>query len=212
MSLEPSDRLMNRFLTLYTVYKASGRGVLSGKVKLLKLLYEAQEEMTKAGIRGLAFNFYRWNYGPLSNEALSDFEYLLSNELIYYRQEPWEIGYTARGETVLKETSELLKRNQEIVAFLDKVVQRHLMQTSTQIRGEVYDRLIPGDKRRVRDAEMGETLLKPLERDRASRAGRIDEDWEDTLSLLMNKSSMEALKESREDIKQGRLERHVPAG
>ncbi|MGA2973101.1 MAG: hypothetical protein ABSE39_10865 [Candidatus Bathyarchaeia archaeon] len=211
MSLEPSDRLMNRFLMLYTVYKASVRGVLPGKVKLLKLLYEAQEEMAKAGIRGLTFNFYRWDYGPLSNEALSDFEYLLANELIYYRQEPWEIGYTSRGGVVLKESSDLLKQNQEIVALIDKVVQRHLFQSGTQVRGEIYDHRIPGGKRKVGEAEMGETLLKPMERDKARQIARIDEDWEDTLYLLMNKRSMEALKESRDDIKHGRIERHVPA-
>ena len=210
MPLDSLDRLRNRLLMLYTVERASRRGPLTGKVKLLKLLYEAEEEMVRTRVRGLTYEFYRWQYGPLSDDALSDFEWLLSNGLVYYNQEPWEIGFSARGEEVLKECAPLLRENREILDFIDKVANRFLPHTGAQIREELYDRYIPGDRRRVREAEMGETLLRPIEPDRANRIICIDEEWEETLAVLMNKRSKEALEESGEDVRRGRIRRYVP--
>ena len=210
MPLDPLDRLRNRLLMLYTIERASGRGPLSGKVKLLKLLYEAEREMVSERVRGLTYEFYKWQYGPLSDEALSDFEWLLSNGLVYYNQEPWEIGFSARGEEVLKECAPLLRENKEVLGFIDKVVNRFLLYTGAQIREEVYDQYIPGDTRRVREAEMGETLLRPIEPDQASRIIRIDEEWEETLAILMSMRSKKALEESGEDVKRGRIRGYVP--
>lgn len=210
MSPELPDRLTNRLFALYVIEKASRRGTLTGKVKLMKLLYEAQEEMGKAGIRGFAYQFYRWDYGPLSNDALSDLEWLVGNELAYYREDPWEVGFTARGEQVLKECHTLLEQNQPILALVDKVVERHLLETGRTLREEVYDRYIPGESRRVRQAEMGELLLEPVPREKANQVIKMDEEWEETLALLLSKKSMEALKKSQEDVRQGRTARYVP--
>jgi len=210
MALEPLDRLTNRLLMLYIIEKASRRGFLTGKVKLLKLLYAAEEELSKARARGLTYEFHRWQYGPFSYEALSDFEWLLQNDLANYSQEPSEIGFTARCVEVLKECAPLLRENQEILCFIDRVVERFLLDTGRVVREEIYDRYIPGDRRRVREAEMGEILLKPIERDQAARTLRIDEEWEETLALLMSKRSKEALEESAEDIRRGRIRQYVP--
>jgi hypothetical protein len=44
------DALVNMFTTLYVVSEASRRGVVDGRVKLMKLLQKVEEELTKKNL------------------------------------------------------------------------------------------------------------------------------------------------------------------
>lgn len=44
------DALVNQFLVLYIILEASKHEIIDGRVKLMKLLYKVEEELTKRNI------------------------------------------------------------------------------------------------------------------------------------------------------------------
>jgi uncharacterized protein YwgA len=185
----PSDKdaLVNQFLTLYVVEKASKCGVVDGRVKLMKLLYKVEEELTKRNIRGPSFVFYKWNYGPWSPEAQIDLELLGQNGLVTEDKQVHRIEPTSQGLSLVQSSDHIIKRNRDIFDVMDRVVSSNVDYKSWQLRSETYGTPLLGkDKILIEKVEKGEVVLSPVEEQRAFKFFLVDDDWLDMIATSMS--------------------------
>jgi len=198
------DAMIDRLLQLFLIAETSKRGEIMGKVKLLKMAYLAEDKMVKDRLKGFNYNFYRWDYGPMSNEALEDHEWLVNNGLV----SDFPATPTKRGSEVLKELSELFDRNRHILDHINRIVNEFARVSGRDLRYDVYARPAPGKKIRVGDIQKGETLLSALLEKEAKETFRIDAEWLETISILMDKEFYESLQEGVKDVREGRVKRY----
>jgi len=203
-----ADSLVNLFLLLYAIERASRRGYLTGRVKLQKLLFEAEKRMTKSGWVGLNYVFYRWKHGPWSPEAQWGLEWLVRNGLVTEAEALIEA--TADGRRVLDDARELVESNKEMMKLIESVSDAHALDTGRTMEDAVYGTPSPTTGQLIDNIKPGETVLEPLEKSKASKLFRMDDSWVQTLEILLDKSSRESLQQAMNDAQQGRIKPYKP--
>jgi len=193
----PSRReaLVNAFLVLYVIVEASRRGLIHGRTKLMKLLYEAERELTRKNLRALSLTFIKWKYGPWSPEAQIDLKCLVDNLLVVEDQTTREIHPTPKGLEVLKSARELLDKNRVLIEVVNRVLQVHALDTGTVMKRRAYDTPVLEKGELVEELKKGEVLLMPVNVEKASRFFLIDDPWLETIDLMIEKESRDALEE-----------------
>jgi uncharacterized protein YwgA len=202
------DSIVNRLLLLYMIAQTIKQGYIKGKVKLMKMVYLSQEKMVKNRLRGFNYTFYKWKYGPMSDRVLEDFESLVAAGLI--TPPPGSAGLTNEAREILKTCRELFDRNREILATIDKTVNEYAPYNGRQIKLVVYGRPILGEKKGVELGEVGEVLLTGISEKEAVCNFLIDEEWLETLDILLDKEARESLQRGIEDARQGRVSKYIP--
>jgi hypothetical protein len=193
---------------LYTIERASRRGYLTGRVKLQKLLFEAEKRMTQSGWLGLSYVFYRWKLGPWSPEVQWGLEWLVRNELV--TEADALIETTADGRRLLDDTRELIESNKEMLNLIENVSQIHALDTGRTIADAIYGTPSPATGQLMDEIRHGEVVLEPLEKTKASNSFRIDDSWIETLDILLDKDSRESLRQAMNDAHQGRVQPYKP--
>jgi len=190
-----TDALVNAFLVLHVIVEASRRGVIHGRTKLMKLLYEVERELTRKNLRALSLTFIKWKYGPWSPEAQIDLKCLVENGLAVEDETTREIHPTPEGARVIESARELMDKNQVLMEVINRVLEVHARDTGTVMKRRAYDTPVLEKGELVKQLKKGETLLVPVTLERASRFFLIDDSWLDTIDLMIEKESREALDE-----------------
>jgi len=181
------DVLVNLFITLYAVSEASRRGVVDGRVKLMKLLQKVEEELTKKNMRGPSFKFYRWRYGAWSPEAQFDLQLLTRNGLLSEDQSSHLIELTNDGCQMVCNSRRIIEKNREIMDVTNRVLASHVGYESWQLKALTYATSVLGrDKKRMEDVPMGELVLSPVTEEKASRFFLVDDEWLDMIAMTMS--------------------------
>jgi len=204
------DALLNLFLVLYAVESSSRRGYLYGRVKLQKLLFEAQKRMTERRLRALTYVFYRWKHGVYSPELDWGVKWLSKNGLVNVTEKGIEI--TETGRSLLREARELLELNKETVAIIDRMSEIYPFETGKIMKAKAYGTPAPATRALIEDVKKGEIVLNPLEDSKASKHFLIDHSWIRTLEILLEKESRESIEKAMSDARQGRIEPYRPVG
>jgi uncharacterized protein YwgA len=203
-----SEVLLDRFLTLFLVRETIKSGwPITGKLKLLKLIYLAEQRMTKEGIKGFNYNFYRWDYGPFSHELIKDYEYLVDNGFL--KESNHNIDLTERGLGVLEDCRELLDKNGEIIDYIRKVIKEFGPYRGKKIKKVVYDIPKIEEKKLISETLHGEELLRRMEADEAKKFFLIDDEWLETIAILMDKELSNSLERGLKDAKEGKIKRYA---
>jgi len=179
---------------------------VSGKVKLLKLLYLSESRMFANKKKGFNYSFYRWDYGPMSNEALQDLDWLSENGLL--KKSRYAVNTTSRGRQLLKNSSALLDRNEEFLDYVQKVVREFGPYTGKKIKTVVYGIPKTGERKLIRKTEHGEELLRKLLVEEAKKRFVIDDEWVETLSILLDEEAYNSLERGIKDAKEGRVTKY----
>lgn len=201
---------MNLLLLLYTVECSSRRGYLYGRVKLQKLLHEAEKRMMAVGLRAFSYVFYRWKHGAYSPEADWGLEWLEKDGLVEVTDR--EIMTTAEGRKVLEDVKQLLDRNKKTLEIIDKVAEVHALDTGKIMKAIAYGTPVPELAKRIKDIEKGEVVLRPVDKSRASSLFLIDDREIETLEILLDKQARESLQEAMDDARHGRVTPFQPVG
>jgi len=203
------ETLVDRLLTLFLISECQKQGCrVTGKVKLLKLVYLSESRMVQNEIKGFNYGFYRWDYGPMSNELLQDLDCLKENGLLEKTEN--FIGVTSRGWEVLRSSSTLLNRNEEFLEFVRKVVKEFGHYRGKSIKTIVYCIPKTGERELIGKTEHGEELLRKISLDRARKSFLIDDEWIETLSILLDKEVCDSLKRGMKDAKEGKVVKYIP--
>jgi hypothetical protein len=181
---------------------------MTGKIKLLKLVFLSEARMNKNEIKGFNYYFYRWNYGPLSDEILQDLDCLVENGLLEKVEN--SICITSKGRELLGSSKDLLTRNEEILEPIRQVVREFGHYRGESIKMIVYGTPKAGEEKLVKDTEHGEELLSELPREEAKKWFLIDDNWIETLELQFDREACSSLDRGIQDARAGRVTKHKP--
>jgi hypothetical protein len=193
------DALVNLFMTLYAVSEGSKRGEIDGRVKLMKLLQRIEEELTKKGMRGPSFVFYKWEHGAWSPEAQFDIGLLKDKGFISENEELHQITVTSTGQDVVDKSRFAIQKNRAMFDIINRVLASHVQYKSWELRAITYATpSLYGEKKRIGEIEKGKIVLSPLTHESASKAFVIDDKWQDMLSDLFSESLHELIEQTPE--------------
>jgi hypothetical protein len=164
--------------------------------------------MVEDEIKGFNYDFYRWNYGPMSNEVLQDLNWLTENGLL--EKEPYFIGITSRGTELLNNCSALLNRNKEFLEYIQKVIREFGPYTGSKIKTVVYGIPKMGERKLIARTAHGEKILQKLIIEEARKRFLIDDEWVESLSILLDKEARDSLMRGIQDAKEGRVTKYEP--
>ena len=190
------DVLVNLFITLYAVSEASRRGVVDGRVKLMKLLQKAEEELGKKNMRGPSFKFYKWKYGAWSPEAQFDREVLTRRGLLSEDEEGHVIEITTEGREIIDSSRKIIEKNREIMDVINRALASHVQYKSWQLRDLTYATSVLGrEKRRMEQTTIGEVVLSPIEEEKASKFFLVDDEWLDMIATSVSEEFRQLLEQ-----------------
>lgn len=193
------DSLINFFMTHYVIFEATKRGEIDGRVKLMKLLQKAEEELTKRRMRGPSFVFYKWEHGAWSPEAQLDLELLATSGLVSEDKERHLIMPTKQGLDLITSSSDIIAKNRELLDVVNRTVASHVQYRSWQLKALTYGTpSLEGDRKLIGEIAKGEVVLRPVEESKASKFFLVDDDWLDKLSMNMSSEFREMVAQVQE--------------
>ncbi|MDH5482632.1 MAG: DUF4065 domain-containing protein [Candidatus Bathyarchaeota archaeon] len=201
--------LTNRLLMLFLIDQTQRKGYrITGKVKLMKMIFQAQTKMVKDRVKAFDYLFYRWDFGPMSNEVLKDLECMLNNDLL--EKQGTYIFISNKGRELLKQFSGLLETNREILGYMNRTVNEFASYSGKAIKEVTYDIPLLFGEKLIRHTKPSDQILGRIERDDARSWFLLDDDSEETLSLLMDKKACEALERGIADARVGKIQKYQP--
>lgn len=197
------DILIDNLLLMYLISKVRGN---IGRTKLQKLVYLIECIMAKNKLKTFNYNFYRWDYGPFTQEIFKDEESLVENGII----EDSSTKLTERGKRILREFDTLIDENRQILNGIDRIIDKYGKLPLKIIKDIVYESvvIVDGKPMRVIDAPMGADLKINISNDEAVDKFDISDEWLETFDILLDEEFSKSLDESIEDVRKGRIYRH----
>lgn len=207
--LTQKDAIANKILLLYLITKAKKMQVWLGKTKLQKLAFLSELNMIKDKVRGLNYSFYRWEHGAFSLEVYDDLRILAENEIIKLYERGWgfEIKNTNKSNEILNLCKELIYENENVICYIDKVVERYANFSTEEIKKEAYSIKIPHLNLTVKEIPLSKTILTPLSDEKTKIKFKISDEWVETLEIYFDAEFLNSLRKGIENVKLGKISR-----
>jgi len=203
------EAIIDRVLLLYLLARTKQKGYnISGDVKLQKLLYKAEERMYLDRYKGLNYNFVRWDYGPFSQEIYVDTRDLIETGLL--RKTGQAIDVSEHGVRLIEALREVLDRNRKFEQIIDRVINEFGPLKGRDIKAMIYSYPKIGERKPIRQAKKGESILQKLQDLEAKDRFWIDEKWFETLEVLFDPATYRSIKEGLKALKEEEGRPFVP--
>lgn len=200
--------LVDRILLLYLIARTRRKGYgISGKTKLQKILFKAEEQMFLSKYKGLNYNFIRWDYGPFSPEILFDIKDLKETGLVKVTD---TIDVSETGLELLNALTDVLNKNRKFKEIIDKVINEFGPLKGHQIKGVMYSYPKIGERKIIAETKKGEVILPKLEKTEAEDQFWMDEKWFETLRILLDPRLHKSIREGLEALKQEEGKSFIP--
>lgn len=201
-----NDKFIDLLLTLEAIQIASKFTKNITILMVQKILFLAADFYRENKLRVLSQSFYRWDYGPMSDEVYADFD-LLSDQGFIQGDVTKDVHITNNGLKLLNASSELLEKEKRFIEPLKKVAKNvkrldELLRKvySKEVYVEEMDKTLPIEK-----VPEGMHILTPAWRDEAKETMALDKSWIETLELMLVPEVDTAIRKSIEDAKKGRV-------
>lgn len=160
-----------------------------GNLKLQKEVFLTELKLLEAGLGGLYYRYFRYNYGPYSRELAESFKWLAERSFIHKTT----FTLTERGLYLVELTEGVLrdyKQNPKIFDAVDSTVDEHRRHNGYQLTQVVYNTKVaphdvPGEELKVKDIPMFCDIL-------------VIEDFENAAGLAFPPSFLDTLKSELE--------------
>lgn len=179
------------------------------RLRLMKLAFLAAHDLHEQRFRALGLTFYRWKWGPLSNEVYEAWEMLTDAGLM---EEEERFLITAGGVELADHFArEVLgdESNDHVRRAVDRVAEAWSGRMAAKpLLDHVYGlRIRPGDGSRkitVRSAGWGQRLIAPP---KGELSGSLDigNAWIETLGLCFSPSHEAAVLKAEKDFRERRF-------
>ena len=197
-------------LTLWARSVDAPREDAGDRLWQMKLAFLTALGLSRDEVRALTLNFYRWTWGPLSNEVYEVWDDLegaglmCPEERFVVTRRGLELAEAFYAEVVCDE------RNVIVRETLDGVADewRGEPRTSDLLRHVYAIGIVPlegGGPVPVEAIRRGAELLEPVPADRARSGLTIEPGWRETLALAMNPEARATLDAAIADFREGRI-------
>ncbi len=156
------QRIAEAVLLLRVLHKDNN---ILGNLKLQKEIFLAEVDFLEKGLGGLYYKFFRYNYGPYSNDLHTDYMTLANKGFIHKTT----YTLTDRGKYLVEFVDGICrdhKNNARVFHALDRIVEKYRPYNGTQLKSLVYNLKIepddmPGRKMRIEDIPVFTDLILP---------------------------------------------------
>lgn len=201
-----NDKIIDLLMTLIAIVKASEHAKQVTILMIQKILFLAADYFRGGKLRVLSQSFYRWDYGPMSDEVYADFGYLTDNNLID-GDVTKEVHITDDGLKLLNSTKDLVLKEKKFFNKIEEIannVERLDELLDIVYAKEVYveemDEVVLIDK-----IPEGMHILTPVWRDEALEKLSLNKSWIETLDLMLVPKIDAEIRRSLKDAKEGRI-------
>lgn len=198
--------LTDNLLLLYLIKRAheKSRNYL-GITKLQKLVFVAEKILNETRVKAFNYNFFAWNFGPLSKEIYLDHKRLVENDIVNQDE---NVTLSKRGKKLFEDLREIFEKNRDILKGIDDIIEefadfdtdslvKYVHNLTVEVRG--YEEPV-----RIGNLNKGTDIISKIDGENAEKTFEIDELWVETLEILMDKEFCNAIKESEMDAVEGR--------
>lgn len=199
---------------IFILYLFNRLKVGGGRMRTAKLLYLLEDDLYRNRMIGPRYIMRRYQMGPYNPQIAADLKNLgdsnfLKVEPIYIDKiDDFADLYTVNRNTTkfLKSIEELLEINTEIFGKLDTIVDIFAKKNSDELKDIIYSLKSTGRKHsRVYDYREREIILDPIKVSNPKICFHLDEDWYDTVEILLNPDLYYGLQKGIKDAQQGRF-------
>ncbi|MDH5414835.1 MAG: Panacea domain-containing protein [Flavobacteriaceae bacterium] len=192
--------IVDRLLLLYlsTTMRSSGR-LLSGDLKLQKLVYKSEENMLLGQDKGFNYFFIRYKMGPWSRELQEDAKEL--TKMGFLNKEQYAYMPADRTYKLIEDADEIFKKNRFAVQIIDQVIREFGEYKGKELKVLMYAYPKPDTKIPIQHIKLGDPILQKLSIHEAKNRFILDEDWLDTLGILFNPYMYSAINKGINNLK-----------
>jgi len=198
------EKFLDLIFTLKAIELAQERGKKIGILPIQKIMFIASASFRKKNVRVLNQSFYRWSYGPMSNEVYEDISAARKSELIIGDQ---DISLTEHGIRVLEATSSIFKEDRtltdpfvEIAEQFDDIDSIMDDVYSMDVYVEELDKEMP-----MSEIPDGFHILTPVWHDETSDMLKLSDEWRETLDVLLDPTLDKIVRAAMRDAKEGKF-------
>ena len=198
-------------LDLYLINKIKVR---RGNLFIAKILYLFEDSLYNKNLLGPRYKMYKDNYGPYNEEIKNNLQVLYRNgfidiiSLIYRRYGTTFEVYTSNENTenFFNDIDDLISENSIIFNYFDDIIDRFGSYTGRGLMKYVYSLEKTGIKQqRIADYRYQEIILDPECIEKPTLKFELDEDWYDTIEILLDPQIKKNLEEAIRDVQQGNV-------
>ena len=181
------------------------------KLWQMKLAFLASLDLAKGRVHGLNLSFYRWTWGPLSNEVYDAWDDLAEGQFV---QPDEHFVLTRRGLELAQAFYEEVvcdERNVHVRESIDRVATAWNGRPETRkLMEHVYDlEIVPCDDEGslptpIRAIGKGAQLLEPVPGSEATGWLTVEPGWLETLALTLKAEARAPLEAANADFRTGR--------
>ena len=180
------------------------------RLRLMKLAFLATHDLQEQRFQALDFTFYRWTWGPLSNEVSDAWEALTASGLMeegerfLVTDDGLELAGLFEQEVLGDEPNHPVRRT------IDRVAEAWAGRMATKpmldhVHGMAVRPVGGEGKASVRAAALGTRLTAPLDGLDASGSFSVSNAWIETLAQYFSPSNDAALLRAERDFGEGRF-------
>ena len=198
-------------LTLWARSVEAPREDAGDRLWQMKLAFLAALGLSRDEVRALNLHFYRWTWGPLSNEVYEVWDnlegagFMCPEERFVFTRRGLELAEAFYAEVVCDE------RNVIVRETLDRVAGewRGEPRTGDLLRHVSAIEIAPPANGSapipIQAVAAGDPLLEPVPADRAKGWLTVEPGWRETLALAMNPEARATLDAAIADFREGRI-------
>lgn len=190
---------VNALTTLYLLKKSANR--IDGITKLQKLTFITQNDFFNNDIAVISGEFFKWHYGPMSDEVYSTNNFLVENGLVNDRL----LKVTDRGEKILDDFSYLIESNETIFEIVDECVEKFSSMNLPKLKEIIYSMVVIPENSdtpvEIRDIPRGTTIF----RNKGFASLNIDDEDIESLEICLDEEMYQSVMLGVEDARSGRI-------
>lgn len=208
----PDDRRIDAALLLALWARCSPRPRedAGDKLRHMKLAFLAARALHESRFHALSLTFFRWTWGPMSNEVYDAWSVLKRAGLIESEE---HIVLTRAGESLARAFYDDIVRdepNAPLKSAFDAVEAKWRDQPATApLLDAVYSLCVKAigaaEAQSIREIRKGVELIVPLRREDSIATVRIDGGWLETLALELNPKFAAGVESGIRDFVEGRV-------
>ncbi len=194
-------------LNLYLISRIKRRGNLF----IAKMLYLYEEELFKKNMIGARYKMYKDHYGPYNKTIKDNMEALSKNDFlkmvpIYLSKYDGIFNLYKKNKNTLqflKDIEELIQKYSIFFNLFDKIIDEFGNYSAKQLKDYVYSLENTGiQSKKIKEYNLYDLVLDPL-MIKNPRVFELEEDWYDTVEVLLNPNILSGLKKGINDAQKG---------
>jgi Mn-dependent DtxR family transcriptional regulator len=200
------QKIVDMLLDMRAIQIASRKAKFNGLMMLQKITFVAGERYKASHQRVLNQSFYRWHWGPMSDDVYEDFSSMKELDLVHGAEDK-EIVLTEKGEKVLLATADLFRGKEKLLSKIDGVAAN--VRNLDALLKEVYAMKVHVEEfdkeMQISEIPEGTEMLAPLWESEAKEVLDLGIEWAETLDLMMDPLADSKIRKSMDDAKKGKL-------